>query len=104
LSNCHAATLSNFVESLPRNWQLLTTLDGVYKNSFFIFGRPEVNIEELNYRGTDLPWTISYSIASNKKIRFDDYSGMARTMEGKYHVETLRAVKAFNEVGTAPRG
>ena len=59
--------LLNFLEL--RNWQVIATFDGLYKNSFFIFSRPETTIQETDYRSSGLPWTIGVSVTSSKKIR-----------------------------------
>ncbi len=105
--DCHAgksamARLIRFMEL--RNWQVVATVDGLYKNSFLIFGKSETNISETNYRATELPWTAGFTVASNKKMRYDDCSGMYKGADGNYHRETLFAVKAFNAIGTPPRG
>lgn len=52
-----------------RNWQIIATYDGLYKNSFFIFSRPQTTVQETDYRSSGLPWTIGISVASGKKIR-----------------------------------
>ena len=59
--------LLNFLEL--RNWQVIATFDGLYKNSFFIFSRPETTIQETDHRSSGLPWMIGVSVMSGKKIR-----------------------------------
>ena len=52
-----------------KNWEVIATYDGLYKNSFFIFSRSQTTVQETDYRSSGLPWTIGISVASGKKVR-----------------------------------
>ena len=106
-----------------RNWQVIATYDGLYKNSFFIFSRPETTVQETDYRSSGLPWTVGISVASGKKIRrdgrygenvmislilddsrFDDAGCLLSRRPGEeFNQNTIAALGAFRSLGESTK-
>ncbi len=82
-----------------KDWWVIGSFDGLYKNSFMIFGRSEVRQSEM-LSPSALPWTIALSVATTKKIRFDDASCLLRkTIDEPYNENTIDALTPLYAIG-----